>query len=146
MHSFRRNCEMLRKFGDCFWSANVVACLGERVLKEMERAANTLAKDTSPPPPSSEETPSSVLSASSQPISVPRQPESTVPVANPTMINSVPSVEQPVDFSIIDAISGQDVFGHIDPNFDLNAVEDALEANLDIALPFNWGDWGQYAT
>ncbi|KAI8672049.1 Fungal-trans domain-containing protein [Fusarium sp. Ph1] len=145
MHSFRRNCEMLRKFGDYFWSANVVAGLGERVLKEMERAATTLTKDSTPPPPSGE-TPSSAPSSNSQPNSVPRQPESTVPVANPTMINSVPSVEQPVDFSLIDAISGQDVFGHIDPNFNLNAVEDALEANLDIALPFNWGDWGQYAT
>jgi hypothetical protein len=62
------------------------------------------------------------------------------------MINSVPSVEQPVDFSLIDAISGADVFGAIDPSFNLNAVEDALEANLDISLPMNWVDWGQYAT
>lgn len=136
---------MLRKFGDYFWSANVVAGLGERVLKEMERAATTLTKESTPPPPPGE-TPSSAPSSNSQRNSVLRQPESTVPVANPTMINSVPSVEQPVDFSLIDAISGQDVFGHIDPNFNLNAVEDALEANLDIALPFNWGDWGQYAT
>ncbi|KAM5357834.1 hypothetical protein ACJZ2D_015863 [Fusarium nematophilum] len=144
MHAFRRNCEMLRKFGDYFWSANVVASLSERVLKEMERAATTLTKDATPPPP--EGTPSSAPSSHSQQNSVPRPPEFSVSVANPTMVNSVPSVEQPVDFSLIDAISGQDVFGHIDPSFNLNAVEDALEANLDIALPFNWGDWGQFAT
>ncbi|KAJ3501287.1 hypothetical protein NM208_g16966 [Fusarium decemcellulare] len=144
MHSFRRNCEMLRKFGDYFWSANVVAGLGERVLKEMERAATTLTKDSTPPPP--EGTPSSAPSSNSHQNSIPRPPDFSVSVSNPTMMNSVPSVEQPVDFSLIDAISGQDVFGHIDPNFNLNAVEDALEANLDIALPFNWGDWGQFAT
>ncbi|XEV06995.1 hypothetical protein FSHL1_012282 [Fusarium sambucinum] len=144
MHAFRRNCEMLRKFGDYFWSANVVAGLGERVLKEMERAANTLTRESTPP--THEGTPNSIPSSFSQP--VPRPPEFpvSVPVANPTMINSVPSVEQPVDFSLIDAISGADVFGAIDPSFNLNAVEDALEANLDIGLPMNWVDWGQYAT
>ncbi|KAF5020845.1 hypothetical protein F66182_7100 [Fusarium sp. NRRL 66182] len=144
MHSFQRNCEMLRKFGDYFWSANVVAGLGERVLKEMERAANTLTKDATPPP--AEGTPSSIPSVLTHQNSIPRPPDFSLPVANPTMINSVPSVEQPVDFSLIDAISGADVFGAIDPNFNLNAVEDALEANLDIGLPMNWVDWGQYAT
>ncbi|KAF5613619.1 transcription factor [Fusarium subglutinans] len=125
MHAFRRNCEMLRKFGDYFWSANVVAGLGERVLKEMERAANTLTRESPPPAP------------------VVVNP---VAVTNPSMVNAVPSVEQAVDFSLIDAISGADVFGAIDPNFNLGAVEDALEANLDIGLPMNWVDWGQYAT
>ncbi|KAH6970135.1 hypothetical protein DER45DRAFT_78477 [Fusarium avenaceum] len=142
MHAFRRNCEMLRKFGDYFWSANVVAGLGERVLKEMERAANTLTREATPP--LHEGTPNSIPSSLSQ--SVPRPPEFSGAVANPTMINSVPSVEQPVDFSLIDAISGADVFGAIDPSFNLGAVEDALEANLDIGLPMNWVDWGQYAT
>ncbi|RKK94003.1 hypothetical protein BFJ68_g15338 [Fusarium oxysporum] len=128
MHAFRRNCEMLRKFGDYFWSANVVAGLGERVLKEMERAANTLTRESPPPV---EGTPALV---------------NPVAVTNPSMVNAVPSVEQAVDFSLIDAISGADVFGAIDPNFNLGAVEDALEANLDIGLPMNWVDWGQYAT
>ncbi|KAF5604113.1 transcription factor [Fusarium pseudocircinatum] len=125
MHAFRRNCEMLRRFGDYFWSANVVAGLGERVLKEMERAANTLTRESPPPAPAL---------------------VNTVAVTNPSMVNAVPSVEQAVDFSLIDAISGADVFGAIDPSFNLGAVEDALEANLDIGLPMNWVDWGQYAT
>lgn len=60
-------------------------------------------------------------------------------------MNSNLGFENVIDFSVIDAISGQDVFGHIDPNFNLDAVEDALEANLDIGLPPNWGDWGQFA-
>lgn len=138
MHAFRRNCEMLRDFGDYFWSASVVAGLGERVLKEMERAATTLTKDITPPPP---ETPGSDPSSHT---TVSRSSE--LPVADPTALNSAQGTENPVDFSLLDAISGQDVFGHIDPSFNLNAVEDALEANLDIGLPINWGDWGQFTT
>ncbi|KAH7002346.1 hypothetical protein EDB80DRAFT_78216 [Ilyonectria destructans] len=138
MHAFRRNCEMLRDFGDYFWSASVVAGLGERVLKEMERAATTLTKDITPPPP---ETPGSDPSSHA---TVPRPSE--LPVADPAALNSAQGTENPVDFSLLDALSGQDVFGHIDPSFNLNAVEDALEANLDIGLPINWGDWGQFTT
>jgi hypothetical protein len=36
-----------------------------------------------------------------------------------------------------------DLFGHFDPEFDLSAVDNALEANLDIALPLMW-DWVQF--
>ncbi|KAH7143608.1 hypothetical protein EDB81DRAFT_884214 [Dactylonectria macrodidyma] len=138
MQAFRRNCEMLRNFGNCFWSASVVAGLGERVLKEMERAATTLTKEITPPPP---ETPGSIPSSQTT-----GPHPSGIPVADPVSSNSAPGTDNPVDFSLIDAISGQDLFGHIDPNFNLNAVEDVLEANLDIGLPINWGDWGQYAT
>ncbi|KAF7552516.1 hypothetical protein G7Z17_g4280 [Cylindrodendrum hubeiense] len=139
MHAFKRNCEMLRDFGDYFWSANVVAGLGERVLKEMERAATNITKEITPPPP---ETPGSAPPSSQA--AVPRPSE--VVMADPTTLNSAAGIDNPIDFSLIDAISGQDVFGHIDPSFNLNAVEDALEANLDIGLPINWGEWGQFTT
>lgn len=134
MHAFNRNCEMLRKYGEYFWSASVVAGLGERVLKEMERAANTLTRDMTPPPP---ETPGSGPSSQATPRTT------GPPVTESSTLSSSVGVDA-VDFTLVDAISGRDVFGHIDPNFDLNAVEDALEANLDIGLPFNWGDWGQF--
>jgi hypothetical protein len=132
---------MLRKYGDHFWSANVVAGLGERVLKEMERAATTLTtKEVSPGP----------LDARSRSASagllVPNVRHTELAYGNPTAITSAVGMDNAVDFSLIDAISGQDVFGHIDPNFNLDAVEDVLEANLDIGLPLNWGDWGQFAT
>ncbi|KAI5458653.1 hypothetical protein BGZ63DRAFT_50420 [Mariannaea sp. PMI_226] len=135
MYAFSRNCEMLRKFGEYYWSASVVAGLGDRVLKEMERAANTLTKDITPPPP---ETPGSGPSSQAT-------PRGAGPAVTDPSINAAANTDNLVDFSLVDAISGRDVFGHIDPNFDLNAVEDALEANLDIGLPFNWGDWGQFA-
>ncbi|PNY25841.1 Uncharacterized protein TCAP_04202 [Tolypocladium capitatum] len=140
MNSFKRNCELLRNFGDYFWSANVVAGLGERVLKEMERAATTLTREASPLPPDAE--PRSAPAG--QTSGLPRQPD--VAVGHPTAMDSAVGMDNAVDFSLIDAISGQDVFGHIDPSFNLDAVEDALEANLDIGLPLNWADWGQFAT
>lgn len=143
MNSFRRNCELLRRYGNHFWSANVVAGLGERVLREMERAANTLNKDATPPVTSNETAPS--LIAVDNPLSA---PEFSIngQTAMDTVIDSAIGLDNAVDFSLVDPVSGQDVFGHIDPNFNLDAVEDALEANLDIGLPFTWGDWGQYAT
>lgn len=143
MNSFRRNCELLRRYGNHFWSANVVAGLGERVLREMERAANTLNKDATPPVTSNETAPS--LMAVDNPLSA---PDFSIngQTAMDTVIDSAIGLDNAVDFSLVDPVSGQDVFGHIDPNFNLDAVEDALEANLDIGLPFTWGDWGQYAT
>lgn len=137
MNAFRRNGELLRKFGDYFWSAKVVAALGERVLKEMERAATSLTKDISPPPDSSR----AIIAADSG-----GPDESEPPTNGPVIQNATADTSNMVDFSLIDAISGQDVFGHIDPNFDLNAVEDALEANLDIGLPLNWSDWNQFVS
>ncbi|KAJ6441055.1 fungal specific transcription factor [Purpureocillium lavendulum] len=142
MNAFRRNCEMLRKFGDHFWSANVVAGLGERVLKEMERAATTLTREASPLPADGSGTKTPVQGQDNE---VNRQ-SGLIPGGNLAAMNSAIGMDNAVDFSLIDAISGQDVFGHIDPNFNLDAVEDALEANLDIGLPLNWGDWGQFAT
>lgn len=137
MDGFKRNCQMLRNFGDYFWSANVVAGLGERVMKEMERAATTLTREVTPLPDGSKET-------QSQEEGQWRQGDPLV--CDPMAIDVAAGMDNMVDFSVVDAISGQDVFGHIDPSFNLNAVEDALEANLDIGLPLNWGDWGQFAT
>lgn len=140
MSSFKRNCEMLRKYGRHFWSANVVASLGERVLKEVERAATTLTtREQSPHAPDGR---SRSTSAGFQPANVRRGEMQT---DNPAATTSAYGFDNAVDFSLIDAISGQDVFGHIDPSFNLDAVDDALEANLDIGLPLNWGDWGQFA-
>ncbi|KAL7817487.1 putative fungal-specific transcription factor [Trichoderma aethiopicum] len=141
MSAFKRNCDLLRTYGDHYWSAGVVAGLGEGVLREMERAANTLAKDLSPQPAEVQPKPTPKNQDSSTPQEAGPTPSGEAPPMNHTM-----GYDNVLDFSVIEAISGQDVFGHIDPNFNLDAVEDALEANLDIGLPPNWGDWGQFAT
>jgi hypothetical protein len=140
MNAFRRNCDLLRVYGDHFWSARVVSGLGERVLREMERAANTLAKELSPQP---EVQPKLILEDQEGSTA---QDLGTMPSGDTATINSAVGFDNVIDFSLINSISGQDVFGHIDPNFNLDAVEDALEANLDIGLPFNWADWGQFAS
>ncbi|OAA57775.1 Transcription factor [Cordyceps fumosorosea ARSEF 2679] len=144
MSSFKRNCELLRRYSNHFWNANVVAGLGERVLKEMERAATTLNKDHTPPVAAAEST----LITSAQTMPTPGITE--LPLHDPDGVNaaidSAIGMDNTVNFSLVDPVSGQDVFGHIDPSFNLDAVEDALEANLDIGLPFTWGDWGHYAT
>ena len=145
MSAFRRNCAMLRKFGDHFWGANVVAGLGERVLREMERAATALTREASPWP---HDVAAGSMASQRRRDGGPaaRQPEAPAGGNGTTMTSSLGMDNAVVDFSLIDAISGQDAFGHIDPSFNLDAVEDALEANLDIGLPLNWGDWGQFAT
>ncbi|KAK4073734.1 transcriptional regulator family: Fungal Specific TF [Trichoderma harzianum] len=140
MNAFKRNCDLLRSYSEHYWSARVVAGLGEGVLREMERAANTLAKELSPQP--AEVPPKPVVDDQDAPAT---QDLGPTPSGDPSNMNSNLGFENVIDFSVIDAISGQDVFGHIDPNFNLDAVEDALEANLDIGLPPNWGDWGQFA-
>lgn len=141
MNAFRRNCQVLRKFGDYFWSANVVAELGERVMKEMERASTTLTKEASPQPGNPAKDVAAVANQDDAQWKA-RDP----PLADPTAIDVAAGMDNMVDFSAVDAISGQDVFGHIDPSFNLTAVEDVLEANLDIGLPLNWNDWGQFTT
>ncbi|KAL7962319.1 putative fungal-specific transcription factor [Trichoderma compactum] len=140
MNAFKRNCDLLRSYSEHYWSARVVAGLGDGVLREMERAANTLAKEHSPQP--AEVLPKPVVDDQDAPAA---QDLGPTPSGDPATMNSNLGFENVIDFSVIDAISGQDVFGHIDPNFNLDAVEDALEANLDIGLPPNWGDWGQFA-
>ncbi|RCI09229.1 hypothetical protein L249_1390 [Ophiocordyceps polyrhachis-furcata BCC 54312] len=128
MNAFRRNCDLLRKSDDRSWNANVVAGLGERVLKEMERAATMLTKDTSPV------------------VVVPDADSRPASVGGVGVEMAVADSALSTDFSLFDAILDEDVFSHIDPSFNLNAVEDALEANLDITLPPNWGDWCQFAS
>lgn len=121
-----------------------MAGLGERVLKEMERAATTLNKDNTPPVTSAEP------GQMNQVQGMPTAGITELPLHDPdgmnAVIESAIGMDNTVNFSAVDPVSGQDVFGHIDPNFNLDAVEDALEANLDIGLPFTWGDWGHYAT
>ncbi|KAG5972699.1 hypothetical protein E4U55_000773 [Claviceps digitariae] len=152
MSSFKRNCEMLRQYGDHFWSANVVANLGERVLKEMERAATALTTTTTTittmadPSPLPLDEASKSTSAGTQPAPAPMwQHNNEILAGHSTGITSAIGMDNTIDFSLVDAVSGQDIFGHIDPNFNLVAVENALEANLDIALPLNWSHWGHFA-
>ena len=139
--AFKSNCELLRNFGDVFWSARVVSNLGERMLREMERAANSLANEVTPLPADH-----SLMAASSKTLAgtcsiVAEGGQSLTQPRSPIPPNDRVLGLESLDLSLFDAMPDLDVFGHFDPNFNLDAMDDALEANLDLGLPPNWGDW-----
>lgn len=143
--AFKSNSELMKRFGDVFWSARVVAGLGERILREMERAANSLAQEGGAALPVAALVDAPTNGKLDEPLVVdgaPAEPPSA-PVA-PASTAELPALEA-IDFSIVDAMPHLDVFGHFDPSFNLSAVDNALEANLDIGLPLNWGEWDQFA-
>ncbi|KAH6668111.1 hypothetical protein F5X68DRAFT_53212 [Plectosphaerella plurivora] len=128
--AFRYNCELLKRSKDVFWSAKVTFGLGERMLREMERAATTMVREAPPTPQPSDPSPS----------------EPTPDVAMFT-----PNMDRPGYLRFTDSLQNLDamdmnldVFGYLDPSFDLTMAENALEGNLDLGLPLNWGEWEQF--
>jgi hypothetical protein len=128
--AFRYNCELLKRSKDVFWSAKVTFGLGERMLREMERAATTIVREAPPTPLPSDPSPS----------------EPTPDVATFTPGMDRPGYHHYTDgLQNLDAMDmNLDVFGYLDPSFDLTMAENALEGNLDLGMPLNWGDWEQF--
>ncbi|CRK19687.1 hypothetical protein BN1723_011960, partial [Verticillium longisporum] len=126
--AFKSSCELLKRFKNIFYSAKVTYGLGERMLKEMERAATTLVQEApaaaNASEISSEPTPEVAFSADPQDFDM--------------SMNGMPNLDS-IDFNM-------DVFGHFDPSFDLTMADNALEGNLDIGLPLNWGEWAQFGS
>ncbi|KAK2055467.1 fungal-specific transcription factor domain-containing protein [Colletotrichum caudatum] len=148
--AFKSNSELMKRFGDVYWSARVVAGLGERILREMERAANSIAQGAAgaaPPPSSITDIPTNGR-AEAPGAAVAAVPDAAAPAsaapATATSTTEFPPLDA-IDFSIVDAMPHLDVFGHFDPSFNLPAIDNALEANLDIGLPPNWGEWDHFA-
>lgn len=125
---FKSSCELLKRFKNIFYSAKVTYGLGERMLKEMERAATTLVQEAPPAANASE--------MSSEP--TPEVTFSADPQDFDMSMNGMPNLDS-IDFNM-------DVFGHFDPSFDLTMADNALEGNLDIGLPLNWGEWAQFGS
>ncbi|KAF6810505.1 hypothetical protein CSOJ01_06317 [Colletotrichum sojae] len=144
--AFKSNSELMKRFGDVFWSARVVAGLGERILREMERAATSLAQGAAVAPLSSHvDLPvNGRAEEPAAPSAVQDAAVTQAPAAPMGPAAEFPPMEN-IDFSVVDAMPHLDVFGHFDPSFNLPAVDNALEANLDIGLPLNWGEWDQFA-
>ncbi|KAM0324864.1 hypothetical protein ACHAQA_007830 [Verticillium albo-atrum] len=126
--AFKSSCELLKRYKNIFYSAKVTYGLGERMLKEMERAATTLVQEAPVPPKSSD--------ISSEP--TPEVPFQSDPQGFDMSMNGMPNLDS-IDFNM-------DVFGHFDPSFDLTMADNALEGNLDIGLPLNWGEWEQFGS
>lgn len=49
-----------------------------------------------------------------------------------------------MNFPLLEGMPDMDVFDRIDPNFNLGVVDAALESTLDVGLPLNWAEWGQF--
>ncbi|GJC87432.1 hypothetical protein ColLi_10270 [Colletotrichum liriopes] len=146
--AFKSNSELMKRFGDVFWSARVVAGLGERILREMERAANSIAQGAAGAPLLSSITDIPTNGRAEEPPAMAAAPDAALqaPAAPATITSATefPPLDA-IDFSVVDAMPHLDVFGHFDPSFNLPAVDNALEANLDIGLPLNWGEWDHFA-
>ncbi|CAK7213903.1 hypothetical protein SCUCBS95973_001956 [Sporothrix curviconia] len=63
--------------------------------------------------------------------------------APPQMLG--PGLPNQIDLSVLDTLDTDiDLFGNFDPSFDLGAIDTALEANLDMAIPQNWAPWNNF--
>lgn len=147
--AFKSNSELMKRFGDVYWSARVVAGLGERILREMERAANSIAQGTAGPLATSSITDVPTTARTEEVASVAAAPDAVSQAAAVPAVTASTTDFPPldaIDFSAVDAMPHLDVFGHFDPSFNLPAVDNALEANLDIGLPLNWGEWDHFAS
>lgn len=163
--TFALNCALLRTMGEAggVWSARVLAAMADRVLGEMDRKATAVHGGAGDGPGLD------VPRAVAQPTSLPASPESTTQTAA-AAAESI-ALTQPSDWQqkhpnhamgssaaddtgvVAIAPASQppawdwDAFGQLlDPAFlDLDAVDAALEANLDVgataALPWGWAGW-----
>ncbi|CAK7199836.1 hypothetical protein SEUCBS139899_002522 [Sporothrix eucalyptigena] len=62
------------------------------------------------------------------------------PTPPPQMLAT--GLQNQLDLSVLDTLDTDiDLFGNFDPSFDLGAIDTALEANLDMAIPQNWTPW-----
>lgn len=133
MASFKRISQMLQQYREYFWGANTIATMAESVLREVEKAANTLTRVAAPENDDSD----GILTKPNR---------HTIEYPNPAPISSSTAtavfdadMDAMIDLSLFTTL-GEDIFNCIDPNFNLQAVDNALAANLEIGIPINWSD------
>ncbi len=128
--AFEKNTHLLKSLGDTFWTAKVMAAMAEQVLQEMDKAAASLASQE---PQSGEALTKKTELASGDGHTL------VVPSPNETATQS--HEEENIEPFFSGTVLDLDVFGHLDPTFDLGAVDAALEGNLDFGASSNWFDW-----
>lgn len=130
--AFTLNTALLKELAETFWTAKTMAALAEQVLQEMDKAVASMAQEAEP---------AENESAESNDIALHSTAELPGPGFRHTklQLHAVDANEM----SIFDTAPGLDVFGHFDPAFNLDAVDAALEGNLDFGTSSNWFDWQQ---
>ena len=160
---FARNCKLLERMGEGFWSARMLAGLGERVLREMERVVRAVGEQGGGEGTAngngngngSGHGHGNGLGSGGDEVRQDRQDEvgrengEEVVIAG---VNTSVEVEAAAmaggggaaglwDTSLNrEAFPDVDLFGHWDPGFNVDAVDAALEANLDLGLQVHWPD------
>ncbi|KAI1843448.1 hypothetical protein JX265_013330 [Neoarthrinium moseri] len=132
--AFGENTKLLLRLGETFWCAKTMGAMAEQVLQEMDKAAASIAQETG----SGE---NSVREGSDP------QPETQLPVFSATPRGVPPTTASMTldsgDMSVLAMAPEIDVWGHIDPNFNMGAVDAAIQGNLDFGTSANWFDWQQ---
>ncbi|KAK6071959.1 fungal specific transcription factor [Seiridium cupressi] len=132
LKAFDANTKLLRKLSEIFWCAKTMGGMAEQVLQEMGKAAVTKAQESG----SGE---NSVRDGSDpQPVQ-PVQTFGAVPRGLP-MGSMAPQAH---NLPMAEAVPEIDVWGHLDPNFNITAIDAALMGNLDFGTSANWFDWQQ---
>jgi hypothetical protein len=148
---FRSHCKLLEGYGEVFWCAGVVSGLGNRVIREMERVVvecdgprDGVRQDKEQQQQEGSTEGESVMpcegngNGTGSGDAIPVAHGSGVGVGTSVMGGNV------LQGGAFDMDMSLDVFGQFDPRFNLGAVDDVLENNLDIGLPLNWGEWEQF--
>ncbi|KAJ2892327.1 hypothetical protein MKZ38_009998 [Zalerion maritima] len=168
---FATNCGLLRSLGDLFWSAKVLAALGDRVLKEMEKAMSSIADQAQGPGQghggggggeggggegggggewssgagrdrASEFADSGGIQAGvGDTGSGGSGAHGQLSGGGAGVSNASGLMTANPETTFFDSLPDMDLFGHLDPGFNIDAVDAALEANLDLGLQVNWPDW-----
>ncbi|KAI1437364.1 hypothetical protein GGR50DRAFT_98398 [Xylaria sp. CBS 124048] len=133
--AFRKSTLLLKSMDDMFWKSKTMVAMAEQVLNEMDKTVASLAQENGL-------TMSDVANkrAVVEPESPQVQPEEIrLPDFTAAAQNS--TERDTTEYALLDTIPDLDVFGHFDPGFDLDAVDAALEGNLEFGNSTNWFDW-----
>jgi hypothetical protein len=120
------NCRLLKELSNLFWNAEVMARMGERVLKEMDKAITSITNEQQV------DGLQRVVSAGGNEVAVENLKHSTLARLGDA---------GEFDNSMFDQIPELDIFAHFDPSFDLDAVDAAFGDNLDVGMPLNSEIW-----
>ncbi|KAH6653341.1 hypothetical protein BKA67DRAFT_569228 [Truncatella angustata] len=132
LRSFDTNTKLLKKLSETFWCAKTMSGMAEQVLQEMGKAAATKAQESG----SGE---NSVREGSDPRPAQPLHAFSTVH-QGPPMSTLAP---HETSMTMGEMVPEIDVWGHMDPNFNIGAIDAVLQSNLDFGNSANWFDWQQ---
>jgi hypothetical protein len=149
------NCKILKEVGEYFWSASMMAEMGELTLREMEKVFSKVASSRQQ---------RRELGSSSRPVTIEAGPEGNGTV--PNTINGTPgyrrllseipqltkriddlqndpgisdhvnadqeyTIDQPLPADMLDF----DIFAMFDPSVDLDGIDACLAGNFDMSFP-----------